>query len=277
MPLQDGDDPIDTEDVPASARKLENVGIHADDADIFRCHLWGKSLRFTRIDRCFASVASEGVCESVDSYQKLYTLSHMTTTDRDRLLKLARERAVITAAGVARAGIHSQQITRLVAGGVLERISRGQYRLAERPVTEHHGLVVAARAVPNGVICLLSALDFHAIGTQLPPEVWVAIERGTRAPPARQLPLAIVRFSGNAFTEGIEIYRIEGERVRVYSVAKTLADLFKHRHKVGLEVALEALREAWLDRRFTMEALDRAAQVCRVERVMRPYVEAMVS
>lgn len=201
----------------------------------------------------------------------------MTSTDHDRLLKLARQRAVITAADVARAGIHSQQITRLVADGALERIARGQYRLVDRSVTEHHGLVVAARAVPHGVICLLSALDFHGIGTQLPPDVWVAIERGTRAPAARQLPLAIVRFSGAAFTEGIETHRIEGERVRVYSVAKTLADLFKHRNKVGLDVALEALREAWRERRFTMEALDRAAGVCRVGRVMRPYVEAMVS
>lgn len=201
----------------------------------------------------------------------------MPTTDRTRLLQLARRRAVITAADAADAGIHSQQITRLVTGGILERIARGQYRLVDRPVTEHHGLVVAARAVPQGVICLLSALDFHAIGTQLPAEVWVAIERGTRAPAARQLPLEIVRFGGAAFTEGIEIQRIEGEKVRIYSVAKTLADLFKYRNKVGLEVALEALREAWREQRFTMEALDRAAGVCRVERVMRPYVEATVS
>jgi len=201
----------------------------------------------------------------------------MTSTHRDRLLKLAQQRAVITAADVARAGIHSQQITRLVADGVLERIARGQYRLVARPVTEHHGLVVTARAVPHGVICLLSALDFHGIGTQLPPEVWIAIERGTRAPVARQLPLEIVRFSGAAFSEGIETHRIEDERVRVYSVAKTLADLFKQRNKVGLEVALEALREAWRERKFTMDELDRAARVCRVEHVMRPYVEAMVS
>ena len=201
----------------------------------------------------------------------------MASTDRDRLLKLARQRAVITASDVARAGIHSQQITRLVADGTLERITRGTYRLVERPITEHHGFVVATRVVPHGVICLLSALDFHGIGTQLPSEVWVAIERGTRAPVAGQLPLIVVRFSGAAFTEGTETHRIEGERVRVYSVAKTLADLFKKRNQVGLDVALEALREAWRERRFTMDALDRAAHVCRVERVMRPYVEAIVS
>ncbi|MCD4747739.1 MAG: AbiEi antitoxin N-terminal domain-containing protein [Thermoanaerobaculales bacterium] len=99
----------------------------------------------------------------------------MKSTERNRLLKLARQRAVITAADVARAGIHSQHMTRLVADGILERIARGTYRLSERPITQHHGLVVAARVVPRGVICLLSALDFHGIGTQLPSEVWVAI------------------------------------------------------------------------------------------------------
>jgi len=201
----------------------------------------------------------------------------MASSYRDRLLKLARARAVITSGDIRRAGIHSQQTTRLVAEGVLERISRGQYRLAGRAVSEHHGLVVAARAVPHGVICLLSALDFHRIGTQLPPEVWVAIERGCRTPAAGQLPLRVVRLAGAAFFPGIQTHRIEGEKVRIYSVAKTLADLFKHRNKIGLDVALEALREALRGRRVNMEALDRAARVCRVERVMRPYVEAMVS
>jgi predicted transcriptional regulator of viral defense system len=201
----------------------------------------------------------------------------MARTDRNRLLGMARRRRVITARDAQRAGIHSQQITRLVAEGGLSRIARGQYRLAERPVTEHHALAIAARVAPRGVICLLSALGFHGIGTQLPPEVWIAIERGTRAPRVPRLPLRVVRFSGAAFAEGIETHRIEREAVRVYSVAKTLADLFKHRNKVGLEIAIEALREAWRERQFTMEALDRAARVCRVERVMRPYVEAVVS
>ena len=201
----------------------------------------------------------------------------MATTDRARVLALARRRGVITAAAAARAGVHSQQLTRLVADGILERIARGQYRLAGRPVTEYHGLVVAARAVPHGVICLLSALGFHGIGTQLPPEVWVAIERRARSPALKQPPLKVVRYSGAAFTEDVESHRIEGESVRVYSVAKTLADLFKHRNKVGLDVALEALREGWREHRFTMEQLDRAARVCRVERVMRPYVEAVAS
>ena len=201
----------------------------------------------------------------------------MTKTDRDRLLGLARRRGVITTRETDAAGIHSQQLTRLVADGVLERVARGHYQLAERPVTEHHGLAVVSRTVPRGVICLLSALSVHGIGTQLPAEVWVAIEGRARQPVLAHPPLRVVRFSGRAFTDGVEIHRLEGQAVRVYGVAKTLADLFKYRNKIGLDVALEALREAWRARRFKMEELDRAARICRVERVMRPYVESMVS
>lgn len=201
----------------------------------------------------------------------------MSTPDHARLLALAKRRGVITAGEAARAGIHSQHLTRLVAEGVLERITRGHYRLAGRPITEHHGLAVAARAVPHGVICLLSALAFHGIGTQLPAEVWIAIERRARDPALQDPPLRVVRYSGGAFTVGIETHRVEGQPLRVYGVAKTLADLFKHRNKVGLDVAIEALREAWRERKFKMEALDRAARACRVARVMRPYVEAVVA
>jgi predicted transcriptional regulator of viral defense system len=201
----------------------------------------------------------------------------MTLTDTDRLLALARRRGVITSGDAARAGIHSQHLTRLVSNGVLERIARGQYQLAGRPITEHHGLVVAARVVPRGVICLFSALAFHEIGTQLPAEVWIAIERGAREPTLRDPPLRVVRATGAAFTEGVEIHRIEGQPVRIYGVAKTLADLFKHRHKVGLDVAIEALREAWADRKFAMESLDRAARADRVARVMNPYVETVIA
>lgn len=201
----------------------------------------------------------------------------MPQVRRARLLALAKRRPVITAADATEAGIHSQHLTRLVAEGVLERIARGQYRLAGRPITEHHGLVVAARSAPRSVVCLLSALAFHGIGTQIPAEVWIAIDRRARQPSARNPPLRVVRMSGAAFTEGIEVHQLERQAVRIYSVAKTLADLFKHRNKVGLDVAIEALREAWRERKFTMEALDRAARVCRVSRVMKPYVEAVIA
>ena len=184
-------------------------------------------------------------------------------------------RAVVTARDATKAGIHSPDLTRLVARGVHERVARGQYRLPDQPITEHHALALVARAVPGGVICLLSALGYHGIGTQLPPDVWVAIERRKRQPRLTYPPLRVVTFTGAAFTTGVGIHEIEGQRVKVYSVAKTIADLFKARNKVGRDVAIEALREAWRERRFTMAELERHARTCRVHRVMRPYLEML--
>jgi predicted transcriptional regulator of viral defense system len=201
----------------------------------------------------------------------------MEESHRKRLLDQARRLGVITAREAIRLGIHSQLLTRLVRQGDLERMARGQYRLPDHPITEHHTLTIVSRAVPNGVICLLSVLSFHGIGTQLPAKIWVALERSAPQPRLNYPPLRVVRFSGEAFSSGIEFHRLEGQPVRMYSVAKTLADLFKYRNKVGLDVALEALREAWRERRFTMDELDRYAQICRVRRVMRPYLEALVA
>ena len=129
----------------------------------------------------------------------------------------------------------------------------------------------------QATICLVSALQFHGIGTQLPSEVWIAIDRRSRRPVLRYPPLRVVRFSGAALTEGIESHRIEGQSVRVYSVAKTLADCFKYRNKLGLDVAMEALREAWRARRFTVDELDEYARICRVQRVMQPYLETLMA
>ena len=174
-------------------------------------------------------------------------------------------------------GIHPQTLKRLVESGQIERIARGRYCLAGYPFTEHHGFVLASAAIPNGVICLLSALQFHQIGTQLPHEVWIAMDRGAWRPKVEYPPLRVVRFSGEALTAGIEEHALEGHTVRVYNVAKTLADCFKYRNKIGLDVALEALNEAWRDRRFTMDEIERYARICRVSKVMRPYLEAIVA
>ena len=201
----------------------------------------------------------------------------MTATGRKRIEALVKERGFIDAKSIARAGIHTQHLSRLVAYGSLERVARGRYRLADAAVTENHGLALVAVVAPHGVVCLLSAMRFHGIGTQLPAEVWFAIERGRTAPRIPNLRVRVVRYSGPAFSEGIELHRIERQPVRVYSVAKTIADLFKARNRVGVEVAVEALREAWRDRRFAMPDLDRAARACRVDRVMRPYVEGVVA
>jgi predicted transcriptional regulator of viral defense system len=200
-----------------------------------------------------------------------------TVTDRQRVLDLARRRGTLTTREVVSAGIHRQVLSRLAREGVLERVARGRYRLPTAPVTEHHGLALAAAAVPRGIVCLLSALAFHEIGTQVPAEVWIALDRRARRPALGFPPLRVVRFSGDALTEGVERHRIEGVEVPITSVAKTIADLFKYRNKIGLDVALEALREGWRDRRFTMAELDRAARASRVERVMRPYVEGIAA
>lgn len=198
-------------------------------------------------------------------------------TDREQLLRLARRRGSLTTRDVVAAGIHRQTLSRLVREGELERVTRGQYRVPAMPMTEHHGLAMVAAAVPQGVVCLLSALGFHGIGTQLPSEVWLAIDRRARRPALRYPPLRVVRFTGEALTKGIETHRVEGQSVRVYTLAKTVADCFKYRNKIGLEVAIEALREAWRERRITMDEMDRYARICRVERVMRPYIEVLIA
>lgn len=199
------------------------------------------------------------------------------STDRERTLKLARRARGVTPRELTDQGIHRQILTRLVAQGQIERVARGMYRLPEHLITENHGLALAAAAVPQGVICLLSALQYHGIGTQLPSEVWMALDRRAWRPRLAYPPLRILRYSGAAMSAGIETHRIEGRLVKVYMPAKTVADCFKYRNKIGLDVALEALREGWRARRFTMDELDRYAEICRVQKVMRPYLEALVA
>jgi predicted transcriptional regulator of viral defense system len=198
-----------------------------------------------------------------------------SSTDRNRTLKLARRRQGVTARELAAAGIHRQVLSRLVESGEIERVARGVYRLPEHPLTENYGLAMAGAVVPRGVICLLSALQFHGIGTQLPSEVWIAIDRRARRPALKYPPLRVVRYSGAALTEGIESHRIEGQTVRVYNVAKTVADCFKYRNKIGLDVALEALREVRRAKQASADALWRYAKINRVANVMRPYLEAV--
>jgi predicted transcriptional regulator of viral defense system len=197
-------------------------------------------------------------------------------TTSEILVALTRSKGALTPKDVRAAGIHPEYLRRLHARGVLERSARGVYTLAEGAFTEHHDLVEVVRRVPNGVICLLSALFFHEIGTQLPYQVWVAIDVKAWPPRGGYPPIRLVRFSGRALTEGIETHEIEGVQVPVYNVAKTVADCFKYRNKIGLDVALEALREVRRDRRATMDELWYYAEVDRMRNVMRPYLESLV-
>jgi predicted transcriptional regulator of viral defense system len=202
------------------------------------------------------------------------------STAAERILELARQVGIIRVRDLAFYGLHPENLRRLCAQGLLVRTRRGLYTPADAAVTENRSLAEVAKREPSGVVCLLSALQFHGLTTQLPFEVWLAVDRAldrrTRRNKTDRLPLRLVRFSGPAFTFGIEAHRIEGVGVKVYSPAKTVADCFKFRYKIGLDVALEALRDCWKQRRATMDELYEAARVCRVAKVMRPYLESVV-
>jgi predicted transcriptional regulator of viral defense system len=195
----------------------------------------------------------------------------------NRVLRLARTRPVVRAGDIADQGIHTSTLTRLTRSGALERVGPGRYRLAKgQTLTEHHDLVVAATAVPRSVVCLISALRFHDVGTQLPHEVWIAVPRGARVPRLTAPPLHVVNVSPAVFDLGIEEHRIERQAVRVYSLARTVADCFRFRNQIGLDVALEALTDAWRSKRLNLDELNRIAKKLRVHRVMQPYLETVV-
>lgn len=196
-------------------------------------------------------------------------------TAANKLIDLVRNQGLIRPRDLAPLGIPRVSLTRAVRRGELERIGRGLYGLPGRPVSAHGSLAEVARRVPKGVVCLLSALRFHGLATQAPFEVWLAIENKAIAPKLDYPPLRIVRFSGAALTEGVEEHLVDGVTVRVTGVAKTVADCFKYRNKIGLDVALEALREAWREKRMTSDDLWRYAKVCRVANVMRPYMDSL--
>ena len=172
-------------------------------------------------------------------------------------------------------GIWRANLRDYVEQGVLTRVGRGLYTLVGVEAGENHSLAEVGKRVPQGTVCLLSALRFHELTTQQPHETWLALDGRARSPKADSLALRIVRFTGSALSEGREEHVIEGVPVKIYNPAKTVADCFKFRNKIGLDVALEALRETWRARRCGMSELMRYARVCRVANVMRPYLESL--
>ena len=196
-------------------------------------------------------------------------------TSHQNILDLAAERGLIRPRDLTERGLPTVALTRLVRQGRLQRVGRGLYALPDRPVSEHNALAEVARKHPQAIVCLLSALRFHDLTTQSPFEVWLAIPNKARAPKMDYPPLRIVRFSGAALTRGIEDHVIDGVPVRVTSVARTVADCFKFRNKIGLDVALESLQEAWRAKRASMDELWRYATLYRVANVMRPYMESL--
>lgn len=192
-----------------------------------------------------------------------------------QIVKLARRKGLLRARDLRPLAIPRRHLARLVAEGVLLRSGRGLYALADAAASEHRSLAEVCARVPAGVVCLLSALRFHGLTTQNPWEVWLAITPASRKPRIDHPPVRVVRFSGPAFTEGVEYHRIDGIAVKIYSPAKTVADCFKYRNKIGVDVAIEALRDAWSKRAATADQLWQFAKVCRVTNVMRPYLETI--
>ena len=195
---------------------------------------------------------------------------------KQKIIELARQMGLIRPRDVEAVGIPREYLLRLYRNGSLTRVGRGLYALPGAQTSESLSLAKVAKRVPNAVVCLISALQFHNLTTQITHSVWVSIENKKWEPVFDYPPLIIVGLSGHAFSFGVEEHEIDRITVKVYSPAKTVADCFKFRNKVGLDVALEALRETWRSRKATMDELWETAKVCRVANVMRPYLEMVI-
>ncbi|MBM3734130.1 MAG: transcriptional regulator [Acidimicrobiia bacterium] len=191
--------------------------------------------------------------------------------------------ALLAKGGMARlrefkaAGVAEETVVRLVREGQIVRLARGLYQRPGAKLAANHTLAEAAKLVPQGVVCLISALQFHGLTVQTPSAVWVAIDRTARKPRISYPPIRFVRFGGRARTLGVAEHRIEGVSVRIFDAAKTVVDCFRYRHKIGLDVALEGMREALRQRRCKPDDIRRYAVACRAWSVVRPYLEAMAA
>ena len=193
---------------------------------------------------------------------------------REDALEIIGELGLVRPSELEARGVPRSQLYRLVRAGLVERQARGVYALVRHGLTAEHALAQAAKRVPGGVFCLLTALRFHGLTTQAPGEVWIALPGNARKPHLDYPRLRVARFSGAALSEGVETHRVEGVAIRIYSAAKTVADCFKYRNKIGIDVAIEALRDFSRQHRSEATELARFARICRVRRVMQPYLDA---
>lgn len=199
----------------------------------------------------------------------------LANTHNQRVLHLARQKGLLRASDLDAIEAPRVVLTRLTAAGLLDKVGRGLYRMPNHPGSEHESLATVATKVPQAVFCLLTALQFHELTTQLPRQIWIAMPRGSHVPRIDYPPIRMVQMTGEVYSEGIETVGRDGVALRVYSVAKTVADCFKHRNKIGLDVALEALKNVRAKRRAPADDLWRYAKLCRVANVMHPYLEAV--
>jgi len=175
----------------------------------------------------------------------------------------------------AELGVDSRRLRDLVEEGSVERVARGLYRLTDAEPTEHYTLAAVCARVPGAIVCLLSALSVHGLGTQLPREVWIAIPHKARAPRIPDLPVKLIRFSGATLRYGVEQTSFEGVPARITNPARTVVDCFRFRRLVGKDVAFEALREALRERKAGTDEIWRAAEVCRAKSLVEPVLEAL--
>lgn len=203
-----------------------------------------------------------------------------TSKNQQKALGYAREHGLFRPRDVAALGVHPEDIRRLCHKGLLNRVSRGLYELPDAEHDPNQTLVEACKCVPNGVVCLLSALRFHGIGTQLPHKVWLGIPSKAARPQISYPPLELTYLTDRMFRQGVEDRKTPSGTIRIYGVAKTLVDCFRFRNKVGLDVAIEALRDVIGNRRrfgITISQVFELARKCRAGEVMRPYLEAMIT
>lgn len=217
-----------------------------------------------------------GKLVSVDDDNYKVYLTVMTASKRTKLLIFLEKHEVVRPSDVEAIGVSGVYLNKLFQAGIVERPSRGIYTLKGAKVDRHQTLLEACRRIPKGNVCLLSALQFHGLTTQMPFEVWLAIDVKAHRPQGDLPPVRICRFSRAALNFGIEKHRVGNSVVSVYSPAKTVADCFKYRNKIGLDVAIEALRAVWAKKKSTIDELYEAAKVCRVANVMRPYLESLL-
>ena len=194
----------------------------------------------------------------------------------EQILKIAEKKGIIQANDIEVLGIARNYLYKLCKEGLLIKVARGMYMLPDAPITENRNLVEIAKRIPNAVVCLISALSFHEITTQIPHEIWIAVPRDTWRPNIDYPPLHYTVLTAAVYDFGIQEVDINGIVIKVYSPAKTVADCFKFRNTVGLDVAIESLKEAWRSHKVSMDELVEAAEINRVSKIMRPYLEAIV-
>ncbi|QEZ45168.1 type IV toxin-antitoxin system AbiEi family antitoxin domain-containing protein [Cupriavidus oxalaticus] len=197
------------------------------------------------------------------------------STQTQRVLGLFAGKVFLRATELDAIGVPRIVLTRMVDAGLIEKAARGLYRLPGSSGSEHESLAAIATKVPQAVVCLLSALQFHGLTTQLPRHVWITMPRGSHVPRIEYPPVKMIQVAENAYSPGIEEVELDNVRVRIYSAARTVADCFKHRNKIGLDVALEALRDARSQKKASADDLWRYAKLCRVANIMRPYLEVI--